>query len=93
MGRDLLFKLGIIAAVVVASVVLAMPPREKVHLGLDLQGGLHLLLEVQVDKATDSISNCLSDAYCYCNCDGNTLWLVRNNSDWRQHRAGHNGHR
>jgi len=52
-GRDLLFKLGIIVAVVVASVVLAMPPREKVHLGLDLQGGLHLLLEVQVDKAIE----------------------------------------
>ena len=53
MGRDLLFKLGIIVAVVVASVVLAMPPREKVHLGLDLQGGLHLRLEVQVDKAIE----------------------------------------
>ena len=53
MGRDLLFKLGLIVAVVVASIVLATPPREKVHLGLDLQGGLHLLLEVQVDKAIE----------------------------------------
>ncbi len=53
MDRALLFKLGIIVAVVVASVVLAIPPREKVHLGLDLQGGLHLLLEVQVDKAIE----------------------------------------
>ena len=53
MDRDLLFKLGVIVAVVVASLVLAIPPREKVHLGLDLQGGLHLLLEVQVDKAIE----------------------------------------
>jgi len=51
--RALLFKLGIIVVVVIASVVLAIPPREKVHLGLDLQGGLHLLLEVQVDKAIE----------------------------------------
>jgi preprotein translocase subunit SecD len=40
-----------VAAVIIASIVLAMPPREKIHLGLDLQGGLHLVLEVQVDRA------------------------------------------
>lgn len=53
MGRDLLLKLGIIAVVVIASLVFAIPPREKIHLGLDLQGGLHLVLEVQVDKAIE----------------------------------------
>jgi len=52
-GRDLLLKHGIIAVVVIASLVLAIPPRDKIHLGLDLQGGLHLLLEVQVDKAIE----------------------------------------
>ena len=46
MSRDLLWKHGLIAAVVIASLILAMPPRDKIHLGLDLQGGLHLLLEV-----------------------------------------------
>jgi preprotein translocase subunit SecD len=54
MGRNLLIKLGLVAAVIVASVILAVPPREKIHLGLDLQGGLHLVLEVQVDKAVES---------------------------------------
>jgi len=54
-SRDLLLKHGIIAAVVIASLVLAMPPRDKIHLGLDLQGGLHLLLEVQVDKAFERL--------------------------------------
>jgi preprotein translocase subunit SecD len=52
-GRDLLVKHGIIVAVVIISLVLAIPPRDKIHLGLDLQGGLHLLLEVQVDKAIE----------------------------------------
>jgi preprotein translocase subunit SecD len=28
-------------------------PSEKIHLGLDLQGGTHLILEVQVDKAVE----------------------------------------
>jgi len=28
-------------------------PSEKIHLGLDLQGGTHLVLEVQVDKAIE----------------------------------------
>ena len=29
-------------------------PQEKIHLGLDLQGGMHLILEVEVDKAVES---------------------------------------
>ena len=55
MNRSLLWKHGLIAAVVIASLVLAIPPRDKIHLGLDLQGGLHLLLEVQVDKAFERL--------------------------------------
>ena len=29
-------------------------PTEKIHLGLDLRGGMHLLLEVETQKAVDS---------------------------------------
>jgi preprotein translocase subunit SecD len=29
-------------------------PKDKIHLGLDLQGGMHLVLEVQADKAVES---------------------------------------
>ncbi len=29
-------------------------PKDKIHLGLDLQGGMHLVLEVDTDKATES---------------------------------------
>ena len=53
MGRTLLAKLAVVGAVVVASLILSMPPGEKISLGLDLRGGLHLVLEVQVDKAVE----------------------------------------
>jgi preprotein translocase subunit SecD len=49
--RDLLIKLGVVAAVIIACAIFALPPKEKIHLGLDLQGGLHLVLQVDVDKA------------------------------------------
>ena len=29
-------------------------PTDKIHLGLDLQGGMHLVLEVETDKAVES---------------------------------------
>jgi preprotein translocase subunit SecD len=29
-------------------------PRDKIHLGLDLQGGMHLILEVEAEKAVES---------------------------------------
>jgi len=29
-------------------------PKEKIHLGLDLQGGMHLVLEVEADKAIEA---------------------------------------
>ena len=53
MGRTLLIKLAVVGAVILASLVLSMPPGEKISLGLDLRGGLHLVLEVQVDKAVE----------------------------------------
>ena len=28
-------------------------PKDKIHLGLDLQGGMHLILEVDADKALE----------------------------------------
>ena len=30
-------------------------PKDKIHLGLDLQGGMHLILEVDADKALESM--------------------------------------
>ncbi len=36
-------------------------PKEKIHLGLDLQGGMHLVLEVEVDKAVENTAERLAD--------------------------------
>jgi protein-export membrane protein SecD/preprotein translocase SecF subunit len=44
-------RLVIIIAVVVACLWAIVPPREKIKLGLDLNGGVHLVLRVKTDKA------------------------------------------
>jgi preprotein translocase subunit SecD len=36
-------------------------PKEKIHLGLDLQGGMHLVLEVEADKAVENSAERLAD--------------------------------
>ena len=53
MGRTLSIKLAVVGVVVIVSLILSMPPGEKISLGLDLRGGLHLVLEVQVEKAVE----------------------------------------
>ena len=68
MLRNLKWRLIIYAAVTLFAVLLFLPtltpelpawfykiiPTEKVHLGLDLQGGMHLILEVEAEKAVES---------------------------------------
>lgn len=53
MKRSLLIKLAVVAVVIIASIFFIVPPRKTIRLGLDLQGGLHLVLEVQVEKAVE----------------------------------------
>jgi preprotein translocase subunit SecD len=62
------WRAGIAAALIVIALVFLIPsvtqelpawwsgvlPKEKIHLGLDLQGGVHLILEVEVKKAVES---------------------------------------
>ncbi|CAI2718876.1 protein translocase subunit SecD [Nitrospina watsonii] len=54
MFRDLKWKIPLIAAILLGAVWLAYPVQEKINLGLDLQGGMHLVLEVQTEKAVES---------------------------------------
>jgi len=68
MLRGLKWRFILYAAVVVFTVLLILPtltdqlppwygkiiPSEKIHLGLDLQGGMHLILEVEAEKAVES---------------------------------------
>jgi preprotein translocase subunit SecD len=51
MRRAFWVRIGIVVAVVLVSVWYLYPPRRTINLGLDLQGGIHLVLGVQVDKA------------------------------------------
>ena len=43
-----------ILVVVALTAFNAIPPEEKIHLGLDLSGGMHLVLKVETDDAVDS---------------------------------------
>jgi len=66
--RNFQWRLLIVLAVIVAALMYIYPsvapslptwwqkilPSEKVHLGLDLRGGMHLMLEVQTEKAVES---------------------------------------
>jgi preprotein translocase subunit SecD len=54
-------RLGIVLVVIVAAVVYCIPtfapevwPHKKINLGLDLQGGMHLVLEVNTEKVIEA---------------------------------------
>ena len=51
MAKNLRWKVILILAVIAIAVYSFYPPAEKVHLGLDLKGGVHLVLRVQTDDA------------------------------------------
>lgn len=79
MLKGLKWKFIIYAAITVFAILLILPtltsrlptwftkviPTEKIHQGLDLQGGMHLILEVEAEKAVESyverIKNNLKD--------------------------------
>jgi preprotein translocase subunit SecD len=50
-NRSLLWRGILVVLVVVGCALLAFPPQEKINLGLDLRGGVHLVLAVQADDA------------------------------------------
>jgi preprotein translocase subunit SecD len=69
MFKSLKIRIAITAAVCLAALYFLVPtfftqmpspwneyfPKEKIHLGLDLQGGMHLVLEVDSEKALESM--------------------------------------
>ncbi|NOY53594.1 MAG: protein translocase subunit SecD [Deltaproteobacteria bacterium] len=55
MDKSLQWRAGVILFSILAAVYFLYPVQgHKINLGLDLQGGMHLILGVQVDKAVDS---------------------------------------
>src|SRR3990167_5704079 len=54
MKKDFYWKIILILLLCGLSIWLAHPIKEKIHLGLDLQGGMHLILDVEAEKAVES---------------------------------------
>ncbi|HEV8439442.1 MAG TPA: protein translocase subunit SecD [Methylomirabilota bacterium] len=54
MRRRFWIRIGIVVAVIAVSAWYLYPPRKTINLGLDLQGGIHLVLGVEVDKALEA---------------------------------------
>ncbi len=57
MNRSLLWRGVLIAAVVATAAFSAIPLDESINLGLDLRGGIHLVLQVESDDAVRSETN------------------------------------
>src|SRR5438270_10745952 len=50
MPRNRRVRLALVLVIVAASVCYLYPPKRTINLGLDLQGGIHLVLGVEADK-------------------------------------------
>ncbi|MBI3939939.1 MAG: protein translocase subunit SecD [Acidobacteria bacterium] len=69
MNRKQLYRILVIVAVLGVSVYFFYPPRDKIRLGLDLKGGIHLVLQVvtrdaleaEVSQAMDRINGEMRD--------------------------------
>ena len=51
MNKNVRWKLIVIVGVVALAIFAFYPPQEKVNLGLDLKGGVHLVMRVRTDEA------------------------------------------
>jgi len=54
MRRQLGARIALVAVVIAVSIWYLYPPAKTINLGLDLQGGIHLVLGVDVDKAIEA---------------------------------------
>ncbi len=51
MKKNLQWKLILVVAILAASIFFVYPPSKKIHLGLDLKGGIHLVLQVMTEDS------------------------------------------
>ncbi len=54
MNKKLQWRILIILAVLAASIYFAFPLNKRINLGLDLQGGMHLVLKVELEKLPEN---------------------------------------
>src|SRR5262245_47802027 len=55
MPQYLWIRIAVVVAVIATSVCYLYPPGKTINLGLDLQGAIHLVLGVDVDKALEAV--------------------------------------
>jgi preprotein translocase subunit SecD len=55
--RDLRWKFAVIVVAIGVGVWFTFPLGQRINLGLDLQGGMHLVLEVEAERAVDSTTD------------------------------------
>src|SRR3990170_7725318 len=64
MKKNLQWKAALILGVTALSIWLFYPPKERIKLGLDLKGGIHLVMRVNTDDAivavTDEVAGMLA---------------------------------
>ncbi|MDD5595837.1 MAG: protein translocase subunit SecD, partial [Candidatus Omnitrophica bacterium] len=53
MGKKLTYKIIFILALIGLFVYYSFPLKKRINLGLDLQGGMHLLLKVDTSKLSE----------------------------------------
>jgi len=84
MAKNLRWKILVILGVIALSVYAFYPPDKKVRLGLDLKGGVHLVLQVQVEDAvrleTDTTADRLREQLKTSNIPGATVTVVDSTS-------------
>src|SRR5690349_6866064 len=61
MNKNLRWKIILILVIVAGAVALFYPPSQKIKLGLDLKGGVHMVLRVQTDDALKLETELLSE--------------------------------
>jgi preprotein translocase subunit SecD len=61
MLKNVRWRLTITAAVIALAVWAFLPPQEKINLGLDLKGGVHLVLKVDTDDALQAETETTSE--------------------------------
>lgn len=61
MNKTLLWRFAFTGVVLAVALYAALPLSKKIHLGLDLQGGMHLVYEVQSEKALEMSLNRIMD--------------------------------
>lgn len=72
----------VIVAVLLVCVISATPLKEKIHLGLDLQGGMHLIYEVDADKAViSSLDNLTEDLKKFLKTKGIDVSLISRDAE------------